>query len=139
LICTPSVSNIAFEETTMNSCLFSIMMAVALGADPPLPAPAPLPAAPAAAEPAKTSLVPACPLPVNLCDFCRSFKPAPGQYEVLFLHPVKCCPIWVCFTLPPGCPKVCCDKRNIVFDYGCNGTVVIHFKLLCGGVKVRNY
>jgi hypothetical protein len=103
-----------------------------MGVDQPLPPPAVDPSA-------KAPAVMACPVPISVCDFCRSFKPAPGNYEVLFIHPVKCCPVWVCFTVPPGCVKVCCDRRNIVFDCGCNGAVAIHFKLLCGGVKVRYY
>src|SRR5262245_46209654 len=128
----PSVMNF-HKDASMTSYLLSLCVA-SIGIDqapPVMPPP----------RPVETPAVASCPLPISLCDFCRSFKPGPGQYEVLFIHPVKCCPVWVCFTLPPGCgtPKVCCDKRNLVFDYGCNGAVVVHFKLLCGGVKVKYY
>ena len=79
-----------------------------------------------------------CAHPITLSDFARSFKPAPGTYKVTFLHPVKCCPVEVCFTLPCGCPHVCVGKRELVFDYGCQ-QVAIRFKLLCGGVRVNYY
>jgi hypothetical protein len=56
--------------------------------------------------------------PLTLEEFCASFKPVPGTYEVLFLHPVSKKPVTVTFTLPPGCLKVRCEKREIEFDYG---------------------
>src|SRR5262249_9693354 len=43
--------------------------------------------------------------PLTLAEFAESFKPAPGTYEVVLLHPDTCCPVKVCFTLPCGCPK----------------------------------
>jgi hypothetical protein len=121
----------------MTSHLLCLCLSASLGLNQAAPEAIPLPKG---AEPASVKgmvLAPGCPQPIALCDFCKSFKPAPGHYEVLFLHPVKCCPVWVCFTLPPGCAKVCCSKREIVFDYGCRDKdVVIRFKLLCGGVRV---
>ena len=42
----------------------------------------------------------------------------PGTHEAWLINPVKGCPVKVCFTLPCGCPKVRCCKREIVFDYG---------------------
>ena len=135
----------------MTSCLFCLCLSAAVGMEQ-APAPkAPPPSPPAEQLPGPPNdLLPrvllnglppssaACLKPISLCDFCRSFKPAPGKYEVLFIHPVKGCPVWVCFDLPPGNPKVCCGKRTIVFDYGCK-TVVIRFKVLCGGVRVDYY
>jgi hypothetical protein len=124
----------------MTSCFLCLCLSAAVAAEQAPPAaPPPKPVEPA---PIELKLAPsaACPTPITLCDFCHGFKPAPGKYEVLFLHPVKCCPVWVCFDLPAGCgpPKVCCSKREIVFDYGCKA-VVIRFKLLCGKVAVNYY
>jgi hypothetical protein len=118
----------------MSSTLLSFCLLAGLSEGQPPEAPAvPVPAAPPIVAP--IIIAPDCPVPISLCDFCQSFKPVPGNYEILFLHPVKCCPVRVCFTLPPGCPKVCCSKREIVFDYGCCA-VTIRFKILFGGVKV---
>ena len=55
----------------------------------------------------------------TLDEFAASFKPAPGKYEVVILHPVTCEPVKVCFCLPEGCPKkVKVHNREIDFDYG---------------------
>lgn len=52
-------------------------------------------------------------------EFAGLFQPQPGNYEVVLTHPVTCCPVKVCFCLPPGCPKkVRVHPREIVFDYG---------------------
>jgi hypothetical protein len=51
-------------------------------------------------------------------EFAASFQPAPGAYRVTLLHPFTCCPVEVCFTLPPGCPRVEVNKRQLEFDYG---------------------
>jgi hypothetical protein len=61
-------------------------------------------------------------------DFAKHFKPAQGNYEVTFLHPVTKCPVTVCFTLPcgPGCVYCCCNC--LVFDYG-RHEVEIRFKI----------
>lgn len=114
----------------MTSCMLYLCLSGSLAgsqAGEALPPPASM--APALASRAE----PDC--PVTLCDFARGFQPVPGNYEVLFVHPVKGCPVRVCFTLPPGCPRVCLSKRAVVFDYGCRA-VTIHFKILCGRVKV---
>src|SRR5580700_8359868 len=95
------------KEPSMVACLLSLCLTGAAGLEPPplvLPAPTP-------------TLVP-CPTPIAVCDFARSFRPAPGTYEVLFVHPTKGCPVRVYFTLPPGCPRVCCHNRDLTFDYG---------------------
>lgn len=54
----------------------------------------------------------------TLEEFAAGFRPAPGNYEVTFLHSRSGCPVTVCFTLPPGCPKICVHKHQIDFDYG---------------------
>ena len=80
-------------------------------------------------------VVPLRPLTVN--EFVASFRPLPGRYEVLLVHPKTGCPVKVCFTLPPGCPrKVRVNGHKIVFDYKCQHDVVIRF-LHGGGVWVR--
>jgi hypothetical protein len=75
--------------------------------------------------------------PMTVSEFVASFKPLPGKYEVLLIHPKTGCPVKVCFTLPPGC---ICNVRftghRIVFDYKCHRDVVIRF-LCCGKVWVR--
>lgn len=75
--------------------------------------------------------------PMTIDEFAASFKPLPGRYEVLLIHPKKCCPVKVCFTLPCGC---CCkmkvSKHAIRFVYKCRRDVVIRF-MLCGKVWVR--
>jgi hypothetical protein len=55
----------------------------------------------------------------TLEEFAATFRPAPGTYEVTFLHTRSCCPVTVCFTLPPGCPKVCVHKHQLDFEYPC--------------------
>jgi hypothetical protein len=99
------------------------------GAPPSLPG---LPAVPDLPPPA---IVPLRPLTVN--EFAASFRPLPGRYEVLLVHPKTGCPVKVCFTLPPGCPrKVRVNGHKIVFDYKCQRDVVIRF-LHGGGEWVR--
>src|SRR5579875_3701130 len=41
--------------------------------------------------------------PLTVSEFVATFKPLPGKYEVLLIHPKTGCPVKVCFTLPPGC------------------------------------
>jgi hypothetical protein len=75
--------------------------------------------------------------PMTVSEFVASFKPLPGNYEVMLIHPKTCCPVKVCFTLPPGClRKVRCTGHKIVFDYKCQRDVVIRF-LHSGKVRVR--
>jgi hypothetical protein len=98
----------------------------------PLPPPQPLPALPALPAPA---IIPVQPMSVG--DFVASFKPLPGNYEVLLIHPKTCCPAKVCFTLPPGCLRcVRANGHKIVFVYKCQHDVVIRF-LHSGKVWVR--
>jgi hypothetical protein len=80
-----------------------------------LPAPRPVP-------------VPAPVRALTLGEFANSFKPAAGCHEVLLVNPVTCCPVWVKFTLPCGCPKVCVSKREVKFNYG-RSVVRIRFRL----------
>ncbi len=94
-----------------------------------LPAPQLMPGLPPPA------VVPVQPLTVN--EFAASFKPLPGTYEVLLIHPKTCCPVKVCFTLPPGCiRKVRVNGHKIEFVYKCQRDVVIRF-LCTGKVWVR--
>jgi hypothetical protein len=70
----------------------------------------------------------------TLEEFAASFRPAPGNYEVTILHSRTCCPVTICFTLPPGCPKVCLSKHQLDFEYPCED-VRIRCQIL-GKVKV---
>jgi hypothetical protein len=65
---------------------------------------------------------------MTIAEFARTFKPAPGTYEVYFVHPVKKRPVKVVFTLPEGYPrKVKAHPRQLVFDYGRRHWVRIRF------------
>jgi hypothetical protein len=115
------------------SCLVVLMMANVATAqvvpDVPLPPPQPVPALPVPA------IIPV--QPMTVADFVASFKPLPGKYEVLLIHPKTCCPVKVCFTLPPGCLRaVRANGHRIVFVYKCQHDVVIRF-LHSGNVWVR--
>jgi hypothetical protein len=115
-----------------------LLLSTALGQLPP-PTPVP-PVPPQEIQPAlPVSVVPTPPpmKPITLAEFATSFKPVPGTYEITFLHPIKKCPVTVCFTLPAdcGCPKICVRKHTIEFDYGHHHDVRIHFRL-CGKVSV---
>ncbi len=70
-------------------------------------------------------------------EFGQVFKPAPGNYEVVLLHPDTCCPVRICFTLPCGCPRVRIERHELEFDYGKvevelrfrrNGTVRVEYR-----------
>ncbi len=63
-------------------------------------------------------VVPVAPAPMTLAEFARCFRPTPGPHEVWLVHPITCRPVKVCFTLPPGCPRVKVHKKEIEFDYG---------------------
>jgi hypothetical protein len=77
------------------------------------------------------------PQPMTVSEFVATFKPLPGNYEVMLIHPKTGCPVKACFTLPPGClRKVRCTGHKIVFDYKCQCNVVIRF-LHNGKVWVR--
>lgn len=68
-------------------------------------------------------------------EFAKIFVPVAGTYNVTLIHPGSGCPVDVCFTLPPGCPKVCVGHRYIEFDYG-KCEVEIRFALF-GKVRVE--
>ncbi|HEV3237200.1 MAG TPA: hypothetical protein VGZ25_09445, partial [Gemmataceae bacterium] len=74
--------------------------------------------------------------PMTLAEFAEAFKPAPGTYEVVLLHPDTCCPVKVCFTLPCGCPKkVKLHKRTLTFVY--DGCEKVRIRMaLCGTARV---
>ena len=78
--------------------------------------PAPLAPPPAATPPVPPPAVVRVP---TLEEFAATFRPAPGSYEVTILHSRSGCPVTVCFTLPPGCPKVCVHRHQIDFEYPC--------------------
>ncbi len=100
----------------MNALLFGL--ALAAPAQPPLP-PFPPPVE-----------YPAAPLPPPVLthdEFARVFRPTPGVHSVWLVHPKTKCPVFVSFTLPPGCPKVKRGSRYLEFDYG-KKEVEIRFK-----------
>lgn len=104
-------------------------------------APAQLPPPPPPPVGAEIVLPPLAVIPVQpltLQQFAASFKPLPGRYEVLLVHPKTGCPVKVCFTLPPGCLRgVRANGHKIVFDYKCQRNVVIRF-MHFGKVWVRD-
>jgi hypothetical protein len=107
----------------MNSCVLCLCLMSGVAGQAPEPA-------------APQILLPAPPPGIAPADFVHAFRPAPGNYEVVFLHPRTCCPVKACFCLPCGCPKVICRKHAIVFDYG-DCRVVIRFSLIGSDVWVR--
>jgi hypothetical protein len=63
--------------------------------------------------------LPAVVKPFTVEQFAEAFKPQPGKYEVVLIHPKSGCPVKVCFELPAGCPrKVRWTKHVLEFDYG---------------------
>jgi hypothetical protein len=113
----------------MNPCVLSLCLAAGLSAQAPDMAVPP----PATDEIAPAVLL--APPPISHGDFACAFKPQCGKYEVVFIHPVSCCPVCVCFDLPCGCPKVHCGKRYLEFDYG-RHSVVIRFGIFRSNVRV---
>jgi hypothetical protein len=110
---------------------------------PPLPSvPGTLPPSPQPVPDLPPAVVPpvAVPIrPLTVGEFAASFKPLPGKYEVLLVHPKTGCPVKVCFTLPPGCiRRVRVNGHKIEFVYKCQRDVVIRF-LHGGKVWVRGY
>lgn len=94
----------------------------------PLPA-GPSILAPIPAVPPPSVSLPAVPVryPTHR-EFAASFHPAPGNYEVMMLHPYTHCPVKVCFSLPPGCiRKVAADRNELRFNYG-KWELEVHFK-----------
>jgi hypothetical protein len=108
---------------------------------PPAAEPAPEEIAPPRARPpdAAPPVVPAVPgeavRPLTLREFAAVFQPAPGNHEVLLVHPLTQAPVPVRFTLPPGAPKVRVHRRELEFDYG-KREVEVRF-LRGGRVKVE--
>ncbi len=106
----------------------------------PMPQPAPIvpgPIVPGNVVPAPPPVVLTPAPPMTHQEFARIFKPAPGNYEVVLIHPGSKRPVNVCFTLPPGCPRVRVRHRELVFDYGHHHEVCIRFAL-GGRVRVIN-
>jgi hypothetical protein len=109
---------------------------------PPPPVPVPTPPGP---PPGSVVPLPPGPPPVVLTpappmthqEFARIFKPLPGKYEVVLIHPGSHRPVPVCFTLPEGCPRVKVHRRELVFDYGRRHQVAIRFAVH-GRVRVVN-
>jgi hypothetical protein len=107
-----------------------------------LPAPRPVVADPPGSEvmelPPPRPLVPAAlppPRPLTLGEFATAFKPAPGKYEVVLVHPRTGRPVPVAFTLPDGPPpKMYVGRHELAFDYG-RAAVVVRFGLR-GRVRV---
>jgi hypothetical protein len=98
----------------------------------PVPA---VPVGPADQLPPPTPLNPPVVKALTVEQFVEGFKPQPGKYEVVLVHPKSCQPVKVCFELPPGCPrKVRFTKHVLEFDYG-RDSVRIRF-LHNGDVKV---
>lgn len=67
----------------------------------------------------------------------------PGKVSVIFIHPITCCPVEVCFTLPCGCYEIESDttlfgNKKLTFKYPglCNDVVLKFTK--DGGVKVKD-
>jgi hypothetical protein len=72
---------------------------------------------------------------VTLAEFSRSFVPAKGFYEVLFIHPDTGKAAYTHFTLPKGEPrKVRVSRRRIHFDYASSQVQIIFEPR--GGVRV---
>jgi hypothetical protein len=111
---------------------------------PPMPPPTGLPPGTAVIPPGDVGPAPVPPAvivtpapPLTHQEFARIFKPLPGKYEVVLIHPGSKRPVNVCFTLPDGCPRVRVHHRELVFDYGRHHEVCIRFAL-GGRVRVIN-
>jgi hypothetical protein len=114
------------------------LTAVAASVRADLPPPTAIPSEGPILEPALPVPPPAPPLkPMTPAEFVASFKPLPGKYEVLLVHPATGCPVKVCFELPPGCVrKVRVNSHRIEFVYAGRHDVIIRF-LCTGKVWVR--
>jgi hypothetical protein len=70
-------------------------------------------------QPPPPEPVPALVRPPSISEFAGSFRPAPGSYEAVVIHPMTKAAVKVRFTLPAGTPrKVRVRRRELVFDYG---------------------
>jgi hypothetical protein len=104
----------------------------AAAGEPPLP---PGTVAPPQPGPVQTTIPPPQARPLTPAEFAASFKPGPGNYEVVLLHPRSGQPVQVNFTLPPGqLRRIRVSRLHLVFDYG-RQEVTIRF-LLGGRVRV---
>jgi hypothetical protein len=104
----------------------------------PIPVPLPKPGQTDFSVPVPVRDVPAATRPLTHREFAATFKPAPGTYDVVLLHPVTNRPVQVSFTLPPGQPRaVRTWPRQLNFDYGSRRDVGIRF-LADGRVQVTN-
>jgi hypothetical protein len=104
----------------------------AAAGEPPFP---PGPPASPQPGPAPATIPPPAPRALTPGEFAASFKPGPGNYEVVLLHPRSGQPVQVNFALPPGEPrKVHVSRLHLIFDYG-RQEVTIRF-LLGGRVRI---
>lgn len=137
------------DDLEQDSAMNSLLLGLAISSSPavagqyPMPFPPgvrPVPVVPVApVQPRVPVYPPTIPLPVpspvpqpavvamTVDEFARCFKPLPGHYKVWLIHPKTCRPVEVCFTLPPGCPKVEVGRRRLEFDYG-KREVELHFR-----------
>ena len=128
LLCLIVLSALGLASTaTLASAQFAPSFPGAPAGPPPVPQLMP--------ELPPPAVVPVRPLTVG--EFVSSFKPLPGRYEVLLIHPKTGCPVKVCFALPPGCiRRVKVNGHRIEFVYKGQHDVVIRF-LHGGKVWVR--
>jgi len=98
----------------------------------PPPPPGPIVVVPQPPLPPPSVVVPLKPLTHR--EFAKIFRPIPGNYQVVLIHPGSGAPVNVSFTLPPGNPRVRVHPRELVFDYG-RHEVEIRFAIH-GKVKV---
>jgi hypothetical protein len=117
------------------------------GPNPPVvvPGPAPIVVAPPPPQPVvvtpppKVAVIPAPVVinrPMTPQEFAQSFRPAPGPYDVVLIHPRTGQAVRVNFTLPPGNPRVYVTPRLLEFDYGSQRVSIIFG--IAGGVRVRS-
>ena len=108
-------------------CSISLAVAVFLAASARGQDPQPLPLLPPQPIPVVTT-APVALRPMTVGEFVAGVQPAAGHYDVVLLHPHTQCPVRVCFTLPPGCPKkIRYRSSELQFDYG-RREVEIHFR-----------
>jgi hypothetical protein len=102
----------------------------------PIPVPLPKPGQTEFSVPVPLTTTPTRPMTPQ--QFVDTFKPAPGTYDVVLLHPATNRPVQVTFTLPEGTArKVRTFPRQINFDYVGGRDVSIRF-LADGRVRVTN-
>ena len=108
----------------------------------PYPPPAvvvPQPPPPVVVQPPPPPAVVVTPAPavraVTLEEFARTFRPAPGTWQVTLIHPRTGAALPVTFTLPPGVPRVIVGPRAVEFDYGRSRVVIA--VTITGGFRVR--